>query len=95
MIMELNTCIIGKNIRFLSEKYKHPTIALSKLTIIPEPCIQAMEKELYIPPMTEYQLKRLSDVLNIPMEHLIQTELENVTEIPFQNQDPYNTGIKI
>ena len=95
MIIEISTCIIGRNLRFLREKYKLPTIALSKLTGIPEPCIQAIEKELFVPPMTDYQLKRLCDVLNIPMEHLIQTDLEKETVIPFKNQDPYSTGIKI
>ena len=95
MIIEINTSIIGRNLRFLREKYELPTIALSKLIGIPEPCIRAMEKELYVPPMTEYQLKKLCDVLNIPMEHLIQTELEKETVFPFKNKDPYNTGIKI
>lgn len=95
MIIELNTCIIGKNIRYLREKYALSTLALSRLTSIPEPCIQAMEKERYVPPMTQYQLTRLCEVLNIPMEHLTQTELEKETEIPFKTRDPYNAGIKI
>ena len=95
MIIEINTCIIGRNLRFLREKYELPTIALFKLTDIPEPCIQAMEKGLYVAPMTEDQLKRLCEVLNIPTEHLIQTELDKETVIPLRNPDPYNTGIKI
>ena len=45
MIIEINTCIIGRNLRLLREKYELPTIALSKLTGNPEPCIQAMEKD--------------------------------------------------
>ena len=38
MIIEINTSIIGRNLRFLREKYELPTIALSKLIGIPEPC---------------------------------------------------------
>lgn len=95
MIIELNTCIIGKNIRFLREKYELSTMALSKLTGVPEPCIQAMEKELYVPPLTEYQLNRLCEVLNITMEQLTGEEIREVREIRFRKKNPYNTGIKI
>ncbi|MGN0999764.1 MAG: hypothetical protein ACI4PO_09450 [Faecousia sp.] len=95
MIIEMSSCIIGKNIHFLREKYELPTIALSKLTSIPEPCIQAMEKELYVPPMTEYQLNRLCEVLNISMKQLVHEEIKDATNIQFRNQYPYNAEIKL
>ena len=50
MIIEISTVLLAGISAFSEKNIKLPTIALSKLTCIPEPCNQAMEKKLYVPP---------------------------------------------
>ena len=82
VIIEIHNPIFGSNLRFLRKKYRLSQTGLACLVGISVHSLRDMENHRYPTRMTAYTLQRFCDVLNVPMEHLTGSELENLEEIP-------------
>ena len=83
MIIEINNPTFGNNLRFLRKHYRLSQTGLAGLVGINVFTLRQMEDHLYPTRLTDFTLHRFCDVLNVSMENLTGTELENLEEIPF------------
>ena len=76
MLIEMSNTILGKNILFLRKKYHISRRGLSCLIGISIYTLKDWEEERMIPIIDYNQLKRLSEVFNIPGHKLVNNDLE-------------------
>ena len=83
MIIEISNPVFGKNLRFLRKRYRLSQTGLAGLVGLSCINLRCIEENRDSARLTPYTLYRLSDVLNVPMEDLTATDLEQTAEIPF------------
>lgn len=82
MLIQPNTITLGRNLQALRKHYHISTLALAKLTGMPEGTICAMERGFCIPPIPAERLGRICQVFNIPLEDLLHRELAGLVHLP-------------
>ena len=76
MLIEMGDTTLGRNILFLRKKYHISRRGLSCLTGISIYTLKDWEEERVCPVISQEQLKRISEVFNIPTHQLVHKNLE-------------------